>query len=263
MQKYIRLYLKLLSITIKKMLEYRFNLVINSVYVLVYSLGLYSMVEIIYSKTDHLMSFNKSELLILLGLMFVYWTIMNLFYFEGFKYFMLSDVKTGQFDFALLRPIDSQFLVATSHPMIESGFQLIIALGFTAWRISLQPEYLGILNIGVFCLAWLLSNFVVYNVVAIHATTAFFTSQSVQLLRFTQTLNDHAQFPTSLYPKSLQALLTVIFPVAFMAYIPSLFLFGKATWLTAVGLLGAVIVTTVLNKICWQYGLRHYSSASS
>lgn len=260
---YWRYYQQIIRRTLATLLEYRFNVLFDSIYSLVYLVGLAGMLFLMFEQTDSIGGFVKEELFFMLTLSAMTWSFNELTYFEGFKKLMLRDIKSGYLDFYLLKPISPQFQVATSDQIIEVLPQLILMIGILIYQIITTSLPITVLNILSFILAYAGGLIIIYNFVVVLASTAFFTIESSQLIRSMYMLNDHAQFPQSIYPQAVQMLFLTIIPIAFLAYVPTLFLIGRASFIQALYVVGGVILSTVISRIIWHKGLRAYESASS
>jgi len=75
-----------------------------------------------------------------------------------------------------------------------------------------------------------------------------------------------SQFPINVYDQWLRRFLAYIFPIAFVAYFPALYILGKPDpiglpeWLRFVSPLVAVAAAFVASAV-WRVGVRHYQSA--
>lgn len=260
---YWRVYRTYLGLAIKELLEYRWNFVVMSSYGAVYIVGMYFLIQTMFTQTEMIGGFSKEEVLFFFSFSTVQWALSSFFFLDGLKRFMMFDVKTGQFDFILLKPISSQFLVAISNPVLEAvimGAGSLLFFASTVVGIADQITFTGIIW---FALITVLGLIIQYNWLAIYASAAFFFEQSSQLLRTYQSLQDHGQYPLTVYPRSVSWLVLTIIPIAFMAYVPGIFLLNRGSTEWIVITLVLTLISSVLNAICWHWGSKHYTSASS
>jgi ABC-2 type transport system permease protein len=263
MKKHLRIYYHILKFNIQLLLEYRLNALVQALFAFVFFIGLVLILEVVFSKTKSLGGWNKSEMLLLLGITTTIWGVVETLFFDGLRRLMMSGISTGEMDTILTKPVNPQFLATFSHFNVGQAFHPFGMLFFTlywCWQLSSAFTLLSVLSFLILvpvCLA------ILYLVFSTYATFSFFMTRSSQIIRSMQTLTDHSQYPTSIYPKSIQFGLTVIAPVTFVGYIPTLFLLNK-------GNLGLFVFTClfaclvfVINQFAWKYSLRHYSSASS
>lgn len=97
------------------------------------------------------------------------------------------------------------------------------------------------------------------------ASLAFWVVRTGDLQTFTMYAPITAsQYPLTVYPRWLKALLTSILPVGFINFIPVQYLLGKGggSWALVVSPLVAVVFT-LLAYALWRTGERHYHSTGS
>jgi ABC-2 type transport system permease protein len=263
LRKHLRVYQAILKLTIELLLEYRLNAFVHSLFAFIYFAGLWLIVQLIYSKTPALGGWSKPELLFLLGVTSTMWGAIEAVYFGALRKFMLFGITNGELDMILTKPVNPQFMVAFSAPQLAFFAHPIgVSVCAVYWSLGIahQVSWHSFL---MFVVTLILSQLTTYLMFASYATLAFFVTYSSQSLRMLQTMADHAQYPTHIYPLPIKIWLGVITPVALIGYIPTSFLLGKGSP-ELLGLLMILLVASfITNRALWAIGLRSYSSASS
>lgn len=239
------------------------DFVVRTTYVIGYLIGIYFIIQVIFMHTSTLAGFSKDEVLLLYAATLSLWEFIEVTFFGGFKIMMKEDIITGQFDKVLLKPVSPIFLAGFSVPRIESIFSTVTLFGFLIYLMFQQAASLTPLSVLAFFFFWLCGLIIFFFTISSYASTAFYMTRSLQMLRMLQTLADQTFFPPLVFPKTIGLLLFSLIPTAYIAYIPVSFLLGRGkSWMLFVTIL-ALITSYVTQKILWRAGLRRYSSASS
>lgn len=178
-------------------------------------------------------------------------------------------IRSGEFDRVLTRPLGSWMNAATSEVSIRHAGQLmqgVLVLGFAlasadiAWSIDKVLLLIGAMVMGV---ALFMALFTV------EAILSFWTVNGVEAINaFTYGGSDLVQFPLHIFNRTLRFLFLFVIPAGFISYYPALYLLDKPDPLGMPGwflLLGPVITTVFCLVVAWgwQQGIRHYRSTGS
>ncbi|PIS14297.1 hypothetical protein COT64_03420 [Candidatus Shapirobacteria bacterium CG09_land_8_20_14_0_10_39_12] len=184
------------------------------------------------------------------------------FLFRGVYHFRPL-VVSGNFDLDLLKPIPSFFKPIFGWTDILD-FITLVPLVLYIFHFSLVNH----LAAGFF--SWLLFLFLLINAIlisfAIHLAVCaicILTLEIDHLIWVYRDLTNMGRFPTDIYPKWLQGILTFTIPVVVMVTVPTKSLLGIVSWpmLALSFLIGAFSLFASLKF--WQFSLKRYTSASS
>jgi ABC-2 type transport system permease protein len=176
---------------------------------------------------------------------------------------VVERVRTGGFDYVLLKPADTQFLVSTSRfsPWklvdIVGGFCIAIyafdEMGTTpaAADIALSAVMLIAAAIVLYSL-WILVVCASFWVVKIDNLTYLFTA-----------LFDAARWPVHVFRGAWRFLFTFVIPLALMTTYPAMALMGRISAETVGACLVGALVVAAMARLIWKAALRGYTSASS
>jgi len=262
-KKYLNLYLKMFSFTLKSELSYRLNYFLKIFYGPAYLGVMLLLVEIAFAKAPLLGGLTKDEGILLYGVFSLLYAIALLFFVQGFRHFLWSDLRLGVLDFLLTKPVNVQFLVAFSRPNFE---QLPLVVGelllFLRQLWLVQASVTGA-SLGLFLFSLALAMVLLFLMLSTYATLGFYVTKAAQVIEILDKATDFANYPTSIFPGSIQAIMFTLVPIAFCSYVPTLILLNRGQPLL---LIGGIILTGIfyfLNRWAWQAGLKRYSSASS
>jgi ABC-2 type transport system permease protein len=175
---------------------------------------------------------------------------------------MDGEIWSSAFDFTVLRPVNTQFLVSLRKWRLFAFFDLLLGLGvLVAAVIQLQMTF-TLWHVLTFLLTLLSGTLILYAILLIFAALIFW-SPGVLFTWVFDGLFQMARYPLGMYPGWLQMVLTWIVPVGVITTIPAQALTGS---LSSAGLftsLGLALLLASAASILFQLGLHRYASASS
>lgn len=176
-------------------------------------------------------------------------------------------VVQGEFDQLLIRPVSPLTLLLTKNlelgrigGAVQGSAIVIISL------MGLQSAGEQIWPIIFYLPVVLLSGIAIFFAISLcTATTAFWTSQIKDLQTFTiYAPANAASYPLSLYPDWLKLLFFSVLPVAFVNYVPIMYLLHKGghwSFLFLSPLVALLFLWLALRF--WRFGIRYYHSTGS
>jgi ABC-2 type transport system permease protein len=188
--------------------------------------------------------------------------IVSQIFYRG-VYSFSNQVRRGEFDFYLARPINPLFRALTGTPDINDVIFLIPNLIVTAFVLSTLDITITFSSAILFA-ALLINSFLI--VTALHIivlTIGVITTEVDGVIWMYRDLIRLGQFPVSIYAEPLRFLLFFMIPIGFMITIPAEVLLNtKPTYSIVVATIMGVGSFLLSLKI-WNWGLKQYSSASS
>lgn len=244
---------------------------------------------VMQSKVDFLMGLLGFFLTQATGIIFLYlifqqipslqgWTLDQLIFIYGFAQIprgidhLFTDniwlvawrlVINGEFDRYMLRPMNVFFQVIAEKLQPDALGEILI--GSILVILSAQKGVVAItpLNILLFVVSMLAGALIYTSIKLFFASFALWIKQSGFLLQVAYEMAEFAKYPTSIYHKSIQFIITWVVPFAFVAYLPASFFLGKS---------GASVIgiECVIALVFWcaayglfNYGLKYYESAGN
>lgn len=185
-----------------------------------------------------------------------------------------EQIRTGRLDFALVKPIDSQFLISLERINLAMISQLLLAIALltrslyrigeplSVWQMSL---YLAYIAIGVLFF---------YSMMIITACTSIFFGRNQGLYDFWFYITVFARYPRSIYDgeddsrweggEMLQFGFSYVMPILLVVTVPARIIIDNLqTPHFAAVAAGSAIVGLVLARVVFNWSLSHYRSASS
>jgi len=175
---------------------------------------------------------------------------------------MEGEIHNGQFDFTLLRPIDTQFFASFRYWRPLALIDLALGVGVLVIAVVQldRPFTAGQL---VTFLAALGAGITIIYAILLSFTGLIFWSPGFYFTWVFNALFQLARYPVGLYPGRLRLVLTWVVPVAFMTTIPAQALIGTVPTSMLAASLGLAALFFAGASALFRIGLRQYSSLSS
>jgi ABC-2 type transport system permease protein len=261
----LALYRRLIAARVRAQLQYRTSFALEVAGTLLISFIDFLAILVIFANVPRLAQWTLPEVAMLYaitGLAFAF-TDLAIGHLDEFPRL----IRDGNFDLLLIRPRGTLFQLLTADFQLRrlgkalgalavlvyalANLQIDWDLGRIAMLLVVVPFGVAIFAsiwIGTICIAF-------WSVEAREASNAF--TYGGQFL---------SQFPMNVYDRWLRRFLAYIFPIAFVAYFPALYILNKPDpiglpeWLRFASPLVALAAMLVASAI-WRVGVRHYQSA--
>ena len=184
-------------------------------------------------------------------------------------------IRTGNLDFALLKPIDTQFLISFEKMDLAMLNQILLSIGLLIYAISNLPTGTEVRvtagSVALYMLFVVVGVTILYSLMISLASTAIWFGRNQGLYDFWFYITVFARYPRSIYQTATPAgdvirfVFTFILPILVVVTVPSRVLLdtlGSQSWLAGIGL-AAAGVGLVVSRMIFTWSLRSYRSASS
>ena len=174
---------------------------------------------------------------------------------------IVRHVQEGTLDFILLKPIRSQFWLA-SHTVSPWGVSDLIfgtimivyagnrlELGISDYLVSIPALFFGLV--------------ILYSLWFMLGATSIWFVKIYNVTEVLRGLLEAGRFPMVAYPAAFRIFFTFVVPVAFLTTVPAEAMLGRTqiSWVIGAGILALVLF--VISSRFWRFALRYYTSASS
>ncbi len=179
-------------------------------------------------------------------------------------------IRTGNLDFVLLKPIDTQFLVSFEKLDLAMLNQVLLAaglLGYALWEIGRPPTTMHVLAYLLFLVAGVAF---LYSLMLALASTSIFFGRNQGLYDFWFYVTVFARYPQSIYSGSPTAdvvrfAFSYVVPILLVVTVPARVLLDKLLepswlWLVALGGAAGGLLTS---RAIFLWSLRWYRSSGS
>ncbi len=184
-------------------------------------------------------------------------------------------IRTGNLDFALLKPIDTQFLVSFEKVEVAMVGQVTLSfalLGLALTRLDLWPELLaaaGVMRIALYALLVVCGVVFFYSLMIVLSATSIWFGRNQGLYDFWFYVTIFARYPREIWTGSaagavIQNAFTYVVPILLVVTIPARVLVKSIENPSFVVLcLSAALGGLIVSRLVFQWSLRSYRSASS
>lgn len=173
-----------------------------------------------------------------------------------------QEVWSGNFDFTLLRPINTQFFVTFRIWRLNALLDLFLGILVIVFAVSGNTSAVVIWDWLLFGIALLASVLALYALLLGFSSLVFWSPGFLFTWVF-DALFQLARYPVNIYPPALRTLLTWIIPVGLITTVPAMALNGTARMITILGAVLIAILLFIAASWLFQKGIRRYHSASS
>ena len=259
---YLQLLYQYFKLGVLGELEYRSNFfiqILEAVLTFAVSLG---GLFVIFSHTDTLGGWLPDQLLAIVGVHMLLGGILRLVISPSLNKFS-DDVRTGHFDFILIKPANAQFLASVQ--TVEVWKLIDTALGFAVTLIAVLrlSVHVGVANTLLFALLMFVGGVIIYSFWIILAALAFWIVRAENIFQLFYSLFVAGRWPITIYPSWLRAVLTFIVPIAFAVTVPAQGLIGQLSTANIIFSLLLAGSLFVFSSWFFHIGIRNYSGASA
>jgi ABC-2 type transport system permease protein len=178
-------------------------------------------------------------------------------------YYLPDMIRKGEFDFLLVKPVSALF--HTSFRVIDCMDGLSMVAPFALW-VAVFVRNPPLFNLGTLftvILFFLLAYLFLFELSLLVASTAFWTLTATGTGRAFEGIMRIARYPTDFFPSPLRFVLSVVFPLSFIAVVPAKIILGMPLerWMMVGAATSCMFI--LLGIAVWKRGLKKYASASS
>jgi ABC-2 type transport system permease protein len=222
-----------------------------------------SFIGVIYLHTDHIASWTKWEVVMLVGASHFIQEIFQAFFLTNCT--QLSElIRTGRLDFMLLLPVNVRFLVSLRQVDLGgfvNGASGLVVMGYAARQLHLVPAPAQVIAFVLLCVVGILIH---YSLMFLLASVAFWTVRAQGIVWGYYSLFNLARMPDEAFQGFFRAFFTFAIPMLLVVNVPVRVLLSRLTSPAQMSLLlGAGGVCFLLSELFWRFSIRHYTSASA
>jgi ABC-2 type transport system permease protein len=220
-------------------------------------------VSVLYLHTDGIGTWTKWQVVMLVGASHFIQQVFQAFFLVNCT--NLSElVRTGKFDFLLLLPVNTRFVVSLRQvdlgAFVNAG-SAVAVMAYAARRLALVPSVWQVLGFLGLCVAGILIH---YSLMFLLSTISFWTVRAQGIVWGYYNLFNIARMPDEAFQGLFKAVFTFAVPMLLVSNVPVRLLAHK------VSSPGQVLLLLLMSGVClavselgWRFSLRRYTSASS
>ncbi len=259
---FLRLISTFIKVNLQMSLAYRSEAVIEVLLDLTWLAWELLSLQIIFSNTVSLGGWGKGELIALLGVLMLVNTFLAMFIWPNTEKFNAS-IRDGSFDYVLLQPVNSMFLVTFSRITVWRIFDLLVSATLIIVGININGDVIAPLNIFIFILLAISGSLVIYSLWIVLIAFTFWFTKFDNNITILQALTDTGRYPATVYPWWLRVIVTFVIPIALATTIPVQALRGDLSTSQIFIFFGISFISLIIASQVWRVGVKRYSGASS
>ncbi|MEX0716505.1 MAG: ABC-2 family transporter protein [Planctomycetaceae bacterium] len=271
---YLRVWLTFFRNSLVREMAFRGNFLITVVTQAFWFAAQVVLFEIIYSNVRSINDWSREEYFAFMATGMLINAVVQAFFMPNCAHFS-ELIRKGDLDFALLKPIDTQFLISFEKVEIAMLNQVLLAgglLGYALTRpsMSAQVAEIGPVDVAMYVLLLAIGVAFFYSLMIALASTSIWFGRNQGLYDFWFYVTVFARYPRDIYRGStageaLYSVFSYVLPILLVVTVPSRVLLQKTlepNWVTLV-LVASSLAGLVISRGIFHWSLRHYRSASS
>jgi ABC-2 type transport system permease protein len=272
MNAYLRVFLTFARNSLVRNMTFRANFIIECISSLSWMLMNLGFYVLVFKFTDSIgagTGWEKYQYFVFLATTLFVNSLVEAFFMPNAEEFS-ELVRTGGLDFALLKPIDTQFLVSLTKVDWSSFSNFVFAillLSYSLARLDYTPELLQILLYPLYVLCGVA---ILYSLMIALAATSVWLGRNQTLYDFWFYVTNFSRYPREIYQgpigDPLRKIFTFLVPVLIVVNVPARLLampMKTEYWYLAVFALLATVLSLLGSRWLFLRSLEAYRSASS
>lgn len=243
-------------------LQYRANFFVQIVHSAIALVTGLVAISLVFSNTTSLSGWSRAELLAVMGVHILLSGVLKTIIQPNMQQVMYQ-VREGEFDFVLTRPVDSQLLISVRRVQLWQLVDVLVGSAVIVWALVEMQAGFGLWQGVAFVLLLICGGIILYCLWLLITTSAFKWVRVEEITQLMEGIYQTGRWPVTIYPGWLRFSLTFVVPLAFAITVPAEALTGR---LSPAVLAIAVLVTGVvalITRTVWLFGLRYYTGASA
>jgi ABC-2 type transport system permease protein len=260
-KRYFNLYIDFFKINFKGILIYDLDFILGIIGLLLNKIMNFCILLFIFDIVKELKGWNFNQILFIFGFSSMGYALWHFFFINTIS--LTYYIRYGMLDRFLLRPVNPIFQIMTDGFDEDGlgdlifGFVILIIAIIRLKLFSFYLLFLPLLVIG--------SSLIYASISLLFSITSFFTVGNTNFSNLVTELNEFSKYPLPIYNHLLQIIFTLIIPIGFASYYPSLYFISNFQQGLLIGLLSPIISLIFFVVVCkiWIYSLRFYKSSGT
>lgn len=220
------------------------------------------VLALVFRYVDQLGGWSRPELYVVLGMFTALGGVTRMAIKPNLVQ-LLDDIRDGALDYVLTKPVDAQLFVSTRRLQLWQGVDVVVGAFVVGWGLVGVERTVSLAAAAGFVLTFLLATAMIYSLLLLLATTAFWFVRVDAMLEVFDAVFQAGRYPVGIYPGWLRVMLSVVMPIGFAVTVPSEALTARLSGGTLL-VMGALTVGWLgLSRWFWRLGVRRYSGASA
>lgn len=227
----------------------------------------FATIKFVVEQFGEINGWNYGQLAFLYGISVISHALSMIFFVQG--WFMGYYVLEGDFDRFLTRPLSVLYQFFFTNINVFGLTDLIPGILVFLYGCAQTGFSLTVSNVVAIFMMLIGATLIRGGIYILLGSTSFWTKSANDFGQFTQEIFDKTtMYPLSMYPETMQLILTFIIPIGWVSFYPASGLLGIETtfvagsmgvWIT----LGVGLVVMLAAGLVFKMGMRRYESAGN
>ncbi len=262
LRRNLRIIGQMLKTSVEAQAQYRVDFISQLVLALFWAVWHVAPLWIVFELRDSIAGWTKPEAMLVMSAFLVLKAMLEGLITPNLLQ-LVEGIRTGTFDFVLLKPADAQLLVSFGKVLPAKLVDLLTGIGLAAWSIRALDPAPTLTQVLVGALMLLAGAVAIYALWLAVICTAFWWVKVDNITFLFTSVFDAARWPIAVFRGWVRIVLTYVVPVALMTSYPALAIMGKLSFEAGVSAWGLALGLLLAARWVWSRALASYSSASS
>lgn len=225
--------------------------------------------EIIYRNVDGIAGWSREEYFAFMATSMLINALVETFFMPNCANFS-ELIRTGNLDFALLKPIDTQFLISFEKVNLAMLNQVLLSICLLVYSLVSLGREVSPMSVVMYVLLIIVGTLFFYSLMIILASTSVWFGRNQGLYDFWFYITVFARYPAGIYSGSpagevLRFAFSYIMPILLVVTVPAQIVVSMTLepgWI-AFAAIGLTFATFLVSRRVFRWSLTKYRSASS
>ncbi|MGZ0168276.1 MAG: ABC transporter permease [Planctomycetales bacterium] len=270
---YVRVWTTFLRNALVREMMFRGNFLINVITRAFWFCAQITLFEIIYRNVDTINDWTRPQYFAFMATGMLINSIIEALFMPNCANFS-EMIRTGNLDFVLVKPIDTQFLISCEKMELAMINQSFLALGLLTYSLFQIGEPISVMQVAAYLGFVVVGVAFFYSLMIAMATTSIWLTRNQGLYDFWFYITVFARYPRSIYngvdasrlefSEMLQGTFTYAVPILLVVTVPARIIAnGLSDWHYPVIGLASSTVGLIVSRMLFKRSLRSYRSSGS
>lgn len=270
---YVRVFGTFLRNALIREMMFKANFLIQIVTRALWFFAQVALFQIIYREVDFISGWTQDQFFAFMATGMLINGIVETFFMPNCAN-LSEQIRTGRLDFALVKPLDTQFMVSLERVNLAMFSQIALALVLLGVSLSNMSTPVSLTQLLLYALYVGVGVAFFYSMMIVTACTSIFLGRNQGLYDFWFYITVFARYPRGIYDgrddsrfeagEMLQFGFSFLVPILLVVTVPARIIVGtleEKSW-AIIALCGALAGLAV-SRFVFRFSLNHYRSASS
>jgi ABC-2 type transport system permease protein len=262
MRRYWRLFAIQLRVSVVSMMTYRANFVVEALMSVIWTSITLLPLIVLFDQRTEVAGWDQPSMLIVLGYFYAVRAVL-----EGTispsLITLVVQIRSGAFDYTLLKPVDAQLLVSTSTYVPMRALELLTGIGMIVYAFIERGAPPAPADVILGMIMFVTGVTATYALWILCAAASFWVVRLDNLVHLLEAIFDVGRWPVTVFRGVWRFTFTFIIPIALMTTYPAKALLGTLEGWRAIATVAGALALVAISRLTWRAAIRSYTSASS